>query len=351
MNSSARPFVSNDMRLMPALALALVAACGGPYVGRLRGQVVDEQGRPVKGAHISLSGPDYLVADEEGKFDGELTLVRRRWHLVRAKTEDSRLGGAASIQDPFQPVAIKMRRCVRVSGRVNYEQLPPSIRELHLHQWFTWPMVALRKADPVIGHIPWSVELKDGAFECFVDAGAYDVEVRGMHHRLFREFRVTADGGDIDLGVLEAIPLAEHERLDSPAPELHVSDGTKLADLRGKWVLLLLWDRSCKNDLVIRRLVRFHNDPQVDRSRFAIVAVHRDALSDSELEHARTHDHEGRRPEPIPFPVAVDHQGGTFEAYGVAPGVKAPHVINAEGKFEFTRWTEPVEYVREKLKK
>lgn len=350
-NHSASKTVINDMRRLPVLALALFAACGGPYVGRLQGHVVDEQGRPVKGARITLSGPDHLVTDENGKFDGELTFHRRRWISVSALTEDHRLGGVASTRSPHQPVAITMQRLVRVSGRVNSDKLPPSIRDLHGEEGIRWPRVTVRKADPVVGQFQCIVDFKDRAFESFLNAGAYTIEVQGMHVTLAREFRVTADSGDIDLGVLEAIPLPGYDRFDSPAPELQVSDGTKLADLRGKWVLLLLWDRPCKNDLVIRKLVRFHNDPHVDRGGFAIVAVHRDPLSDSELERARTHDHEGRRPEPISFPISIDYQGRTFEAYGVPPGVNALHVINPEGKFEFTRWTEPVEHVREMLKK
>ena len=352
-NPSGCSLVIKGMRMLTIPGLALLAACGGPYLGRVQGHVVDEQDQPVAGARIMLSGADYLVSDEHGNFNGELTFQRRRWTCVTATSEDSRLWGAATISHGAEPVAITLRRHVRVIGRVHYDKLPPSIRVLHDQPFLmNGPRVTVRKKDdPIFGEFRWEVRFEGRAFESFLKPGIYELEVTGFHHRLIRDFLVTRDGGDIDLGVLEAIPLPDHDMLDSPAPELQVSDGTKLADLRGKWVLLLLWDRRSTNDLVIRRVVRFHNDPQVDRSGFAIVAVHRDALSESELERARTHDHEGRRPEPIPFPIAFDDRGRTFDAYRLTAEKNALFVINPEGKLEFTRWTEPVEYVRGKLKK
>jgi hypothetical protein len=344
--------VQGSSRSLSVLALAILAGCGGPYLDRVQGQVIDESGRPIAGARVKLSGPDHLVTDSEGRFDGMLTFHSRRSVAVSALKEEERLGGIVSVSRRHEPITIVMRPHVRVSGRVSYEKLPHSIAALHQEPRDQWPAIHIRKKFPELNQ--WfhcgAPTLSQGAIECYLNAGDYEVEVTGLHERLARNFQVAAKGGDIDLGVLEAEPLTEHKLIDLPAPELHLGNGSRLADLRGKWVLLLMWDRQTENDLAIRRLVRFHNDPQVDPHGFAIVAVHRTALDSADLVRLRTHDRDGLRPEPIPFPILFDEEGKAFEAYGLRIDATALWVINPEGRVEFLHWMDPVDFVRSRLK-
>ena len=153
----------------------------------------------------------------------------------------------------------------------------------------------------------------------------------------------------LDLGALDVIPV-NSPSLDYHAqfygqrpPELSITDArgvpksVKLADFRGKWVLLEFWGVTCppciKESLpALSRLYEKHADR---RDRFEILAICGNWTGE-----IRTMDDHDRLAAPIvkdvwggkplPFPVLIDGDGQTFEAYGIG-GIPKSLLIDPDG--------------------
>ena len=365
------------MSMRIAIGLVFLTACGSTKTTRVLGRVVDEENRPVAGARLSMGWLEtpYLETGADGEFEGTLGLTSSRKGPLLALDPEGRRGGLAMLGWTPEPVTIVLKPLKRVRGRVSYEKLPEAFREWHAKPR-AWNPPVITVSVPVQDEVSFLGErrgpslglvarrsLTDGTFEFALPAGEYSLLVGGYHHPLIRPLLIAESDRDVDVGLLEVQPFEIHKRSGVEAPEIQVNSdtaphqGLKLADLRGKWVLLFFWDHRMKfNSDWLPGLIRLYHDRRADRGRFEIVALHNcdDVLTVSDLNMALFWDSQDRRTEAIPFPMFVDDDGKTFKAYGIERGRprQSPtwYLINPQGKFELSFDTgDPVRFLNSKL--
>jgi thiol-disulfide isomerase/thioredoxin len=169
-----------------------------------------------------------------------------------------------------------------------------------------------------------------------------------------RDMRIEIPRGKptLELGVIDVqlprdkdgIPRDLMQYYGKVPPELAITDargvlkGVKLADFRGKWVLLDFWTVSCGPCVYhsLPELTKFYEEHAADRDRFEILAI-----CNTEAENARTIEEFDVLAAPLvkdvwagkqlPFPVLVDGEGKTFGVYGIQ-GIPNVLLIDPEGR-------------------
>jgi hypothetical protein len=310
--------------------VALAAACSAISVD-VRGRVVDAENNPLPGARIVLwsfptadpaSRPS-LEADGDGAFDGTLPLPPMTGMYVMAYDKNGTVGGFAPLKDG-EDVTIVAQPLTVVKGRVTYEKLPKPIRE---YPPGTWNHVYLQRSGEKYRMFAGG-PLTGGEFSFRLPPGDYSVQVFGLHVPILKTVHVEG-GGEIDLGTLVAVAHKGNEIIGSPAPELSFVDARGialeggLAALKGKWVVLIFWDhRMRQNAHWLKSLMKFYSERPELRDRMKFVGVHNgdDVLTVAELERARLWDNGHHPTAAIPFPVGIDKDEKTFNAYGLVRG-------------------------------
>jgi thiol-disulfide isomerase/thioredoxin len=144
--------------------------------------------------------------------------------------------------------------------------------------------------------------------------------------------------GALDLGVLNVLLPKDKDGIardvsqfyGQAPPELEITDAVgvkktaKLADYRGKWVLLDFWAVWCGPCIhhSLPELTKFYDEHAADRDRFEILSI-----CNTAQEKARTAEEYAALAAPIvekvwagkplPFPVLIDGDGNTSATYGI----------------------------------
>jgi thiol-disulfide isomerase/thioredoxin len=362
-------------------------ADGSDQSWEIHGQVVDEQGTPVEdfdaasfwssngkqwdeaGERIKMSGPADIGKfwKEEGVLaahpsqmvtrlpDGKFSLSVKNRPRVSVFATDKRheRGGFVSVEKGAaeKPITITLVPLVRVHGKIYCPEAgrtpdwtmavvhPPGDHENYLH--FT-------QCGSVHGE--FSFLLPSGKYDFSVYSSSPDARMPKPHERKVKDapadmppylsgIRIEVPTqAALDLGVLnvdlpkdkDGISRDYSQFYGKEPPDLTITDArgvakdAKLADFRGKWVLLDFWAVWCGPCVQrsLPELTKFYEEHAADRDRFEILAI-----CNTAEEKARTIEAFDALVAPIvekvwagkqlQFPVLIDGEGKTSGVYGI----------------------------------
>lgn len=247
------------MRRVLITAMAVFVLAGLPHARaqqpgpvKVTGKVVDEQGKPVSGAAIASSwirsfrgkAADTLRPMEDwatgpdGTFAVELQLYGRDTALLAMDRERKR-GGLAVVRakQPGEPVTITLGPLSRVHGTFSCSDLGAAPK---------WTNVYL--SDKRSGSRVVMNESEQASFDVLLPVGTYQLWAYGTDVAdLRKEIEVKPGMADLDLKTLDlpATIIARHKGKAPPAWNVTDARGVgkdvKLADFKGKWVLMEFW--------------------------------------------------------------------------------------------------------------
>jgi thiol-disulfide isomerase/thioredoxin len=291
-------------------------------------RLVDADGRPVEGARVGTFArfadftmqSKYFVPDESGWSSYPKTLSDRDGMarltdsyditLVVAWHAGKKLVGIESIRPrpTEEPVKVTMYPACKVFGRLTSKELAAR------HKNFTWSNVYLYLKDD--RKRPMSCESRKGEFHFYVPPGTYKLRAYSAETHCV-ERAVTVKPGQTTLEIDPIDMRATRLALlgGEPAPELQDvaawknSEPLKLADLRGKVVLLEFWGHWCGPCVGRMPDVFAVYDKYRDKG-LVVIGVHVDrgfgvdsvAKLDEKLADVKKRLWKGRD---IPFPVAL----------------------------------------------
>ena len=351
-----------------------------PFKGsaEIAGRVVDSEGRPVSGVSIAnrwgrqsiKTEPDGSLvddpeasfgpwgpttSDEQGRFDLPVEF-RGQPLAVVAMDVDRHLGGIAVVapEPGPEPVELRLGPTVQLRGKVACDDLGETpawsnlILSIDRSDWET--MSGRPRADGAIRSTwrdPQIVEFDthDGTFAFEVPAGTYQLLTYASpssdYESVKRRLTLDPASPEVDLGTIDlpATPLAMTYGHEPPPWEIAEARGlaedVTLEDFRGKWVLLDFWGYSCGPCLYesFPKLIAFWEEHAEHRDQFQIIAVH-DSSAET-LDEVDQRTAEARNSvwggEPLPFPILLDRDYATFEAFGIS-AMPTAVLIDPEGK-------------------
>lgn len=336
------------------------------------GQVVDEHGNPVddfEAATFWLSNGNWW--DETGElleeaaagkmWDNEGVLAASPKHTVTRLPEgrfsltvdgwprksvyvvdkSHQYGGIALVEqnNSNTPVKVTLTPLVRVTA------------EVYCSEAGRTPDFSVVEVLPVKGEANFGNFIKCGSFRgeisLLLPPGIYDLRVRGRSPNASIpvpkgqngiRIEIPRSQASLDLGVLNvALPKDKDGNpsdiskfYGKKPPELSITDArglpkdVKLADFRGKWVLLEFWAMWCgpcvKRELP--KLAAFYKEHAADLERFEIISI-----CNTEKEQIQTIEafdklsasvvNEVWGGKQLPFPILLDGQGRTSGLYSV----------------------------------
>ena len=375
LNASApTPSVSDDAPDTPE------APAWPPFEGEaeIKGRVVDAQGQPVAGVRVAYKwGRQSTKTLPDGSFDQDPEAVFHPWGgdtsddegrftlpvefrgqplAAFAMNVDRDLGGTAVVNPaPHpEPVEIRLGPTVRLRGKVACTDLGKT------PYWSNLILSVDRDKPKALTGKPWvdlaihwsqndprviEYDTHDGTFDFEVPAGTYQIYTYASPPSDYESVkrRLTLDPAslELDLGTIDlpATALAKTYGQEPPPWEIvearGLPDDVTLGDFRGKWVLLDFWGYGCGPCLYesFPKLITFWEEHDEHRDLFQIIAVH-DSSAESLAEvdrrtaEARASAWDG---EPLPFPILLDRDDATFEAFGIS-SMPTAVLIDPEGK-------------------
>jgi thiol-disulfide isomerase/thioredoxin len=372
--------------------LAISAVTRAEEPGRTRARqvplrLIDEQGQPVVGADVGYHADSGSYFVERAKSEGTQWLYQ--WHRRSdakgiVSVDDRRIQGQLSIiarheqreisamighVDPDKtklPIVLTLRPEQTITGQA----LCPEIRH---------DVKVLVVDVDIEGHRILTTVHNSADFELALPPGKYELRVRGLHtHTTQQTIEVTTDTNPLRLEpiTLQATRLALIE--GQPAPEISDvvawknSPSLKLADLRGKCVIVEFWGYWCSACVLGMPKIFALYDEYHDQG-LEVIGIHIDkgeseqtpvatvAELDKRLAQIRKETWSGRD---LPFPTALvlgkptpygertDQQAisATSAAFGVI-GYPTRILIDRAGRVvgNFNPNDEGMEFLKQKL--
>jgi RNA polymerase sigma factor (sigma-70 family) len=295
-------------------------------------RVVDTSGAPVAGARVgggayasskdARSGWQFYVPRAESDPAGlaelmNLKALGRDKVLLYALQERLGLAGFQEVSrdDLGTMVTLTVAPACRVRGRLT------SSRMAGLNRPVGWTNVYVHRDT----HRPLSFSSESQEYRFVLPPGIYKLSAYGTDLDTV-ETRIVVKNGmrDLDVPPLDLPPTRVATLLGRPAPELQqITDWknggpVRLADLRGKVVVLDFWGHWCGPCLRAMPALMALHDQFADRG-LVVIAVHDKTLRSTAELDKRIADARQRRwfGRDLPFRVALDGDGATTAAYGI----------------------------------
>lgn len=228
------------------LGSALLADVATAEFVRVAGQVVDASGHPVARAEISSfwffmngqrKGRDAFVTDDDGRFFNQIDAWGDRFPLIAFTPNGRETGFVAVDRFASDRIVIRLEPAVKVSGRAVHAEVGLTPEWLRTEWSRDGVVLAACNSD-------------SGRFELRLPTGLWNWDLRtGDYANQGTPLLLTSERGRVDLGELE-IPASFAQRYQGKAPpEWSITesrglpaDRARLADYRGKWVLIEFWN-------------------------------------------------------------------------------------------------------------
>lgn len=213
---------------------------------KVNGRVVDAEGKPVAGVKIGtnwnvdrqgeMNPYKGVYSDKEGRFSLATTFFGRKQALLALDFDGK--SGALLVLDQkgaAKPVELKLGPLVHVHGQFFCKELDKKP---------VWTMVYMMSGDARF----LGCSSDDASFSFHLPPGKYNFWGYGSDiQSLKKDITLSADKPDFDMGTLDfpATIIARHK--GKAPPKWHVTDArgvkkeVKIADFKGKWVLLEFW--------------------------------------------------------------------------------------------------------------
>ncbi len=236
------------MRTLLIVAGALLATSRAQDEKEFHGVVVDADGKPAADVPVDtywavkdgkLAPRAGTRTDAEGRFKIKIRCYAKRPAPLMAVDKDVARGAAVAldIENPDVEVTLKLVPMVPVRGEITSKDLGAPIAGC---------FVNVSHAKAIIGLVGIDCS---GKFSLQLPPGEYRLTLRATDCIAAREKTVTiaADAKELDLGTTDLAPTVLAKLYGKAPPEWSVSDArgvdkaVKLADFKGKWVLLEFW--------------------------------------------------------------------------------------------------------------
>ena len=245
--------------ILPLLAILMTAASQDPAPPKppdpnkktVRGKVVDLEDKGVAGVKICTrwksgeslspnSPAETFGTDADGTFEGVVTMARRPVALM-AIDADQKRGGVVVLDEKTieAPITIKLAPLVAIRGQVQCTELGALPEGMDVGVSALPNYVSIVTANHAAGKV--SLRLPPGDFQLHARVSGPLVDPYSQ------KLTVAADKPEIDLGVidLKLTILGQHQGKEPPAWNITdargADKGVKLADFKGKWVLIEFW--------------------------------------------------------------------------------------------------------------
>lgn len=238
---------SRHVVLLATIVATLPAAVRGEDV-LVSGRVLAADGKPVKGAEVAvrwtrperrLEADEALVTSGEGTFEGILRVPDGKPVALMALDDARQRGGVVVLQpqELSAPVEITIHPLVPVQGTFDVSALPAAAPLIRLE-------VLAQPGDVIVVVSEWKAK----QFDLKLPPGRYDLRaVSEGADQVRRPVELVGGGKDVTLEKLELKPSQPAAGVGGQPPPWTVTEArglnrdVKLADLRGKWVLVEFW--------------------------------------------------------------------------------------------------------------
>jgi thiol-disulfide isomerase/thioredoxin len=303
-----------------------------PVTKVIRGQVVDEAGKPVAGITLSTHwirqedqparGVEGVAkTDDQGRFRIEMTFYYGRSESLYALDIEKRRGGLAVVgpKTTDEPITIKAGPLVHVRGKYVCRELGTPVG------WTNSMFLSMPENWRICENMT-----RKGEFSVLLPPGQYRLSGYGSSDvgQYRRELTLTADKLELDLGEIDLAASAIAKLKGKPAPTLHPTDArgvsktVQIADYKGKWVALEFWGHWCGPCVAgaIPRMMEIYDDHADERDKYVVLTVHApDGKSFAEVDQKLVpiirDIWNGRM---MPFPILLDADGKIQETFGVS---------------------------------